>query len=124
MKQADATIAEVKAGLLMCVSGQSRRHVFLLAPFITMHVCPKLVHTDPAHLSQLHPENIQSTSNMADHFQEIIEVPAEFARDGYQFMRRCTKRQSALLINCGPVQMLFFSSPDAYTSVPFCSRHE
>ncbi|KKA27297.1 hypothetical protein TD95_003143 [Thielaviopsis punctulata] len=28
---------------------------------------------------------------MSDAVQEFVEVPAEFARDGIQFMRRCTK---------------------------------
>jgi protein transport protein SEC61 subunit gamma-like protein len=28
---------------------------------------------------------------MADQLQELLEVPSEFARDGVQFMRRCTK---------------------------------
>jgi hypothetical protein len=29
---------------------------------------------------------------MADQLQELLEIPAEFTRDGIQFMRRCTKR--------------------------------
>ncbi|KPM34342.1 hypothetical protein AK830_g12229 [Neonectria ditissima] len=28
---------------------------------------------------------------MSDQVQELLEVPSEFARDGYQFMKRCTK---------------------------------
>lgn len=31
---------------------------------------------------------------MSDQIQELLEVPAEFAKDGVQFMRRCTKRKS------------------------------
>jgi preprotein translocase subunit Sss1 len=33
---------------------------------------------------------------MADQIQDILEVPTEFARDGIQFMRRCTKRSSSI----------------------------
>ncbi|KAL2107223.1 hypothetical protein VUR80DRAFT_5534 [Thermomyces stellatus] len=28
---------------------------------------------------------------MSEQVQEILDIPAEFARDGLQFMRRCTK---------------------------------
>ncbi|SPO03779.1 probable protein transport protein Sec61 subunit gamma [Cephalotrichum gorgonifer] len=28
---------------------------------------------------------------MSDQIQEILDIPAEFARDGVQFMKRCTK---------------------------------
>ncbi|RBQ97364.1 hypothetical protein VDGD_02486 [Verticillium dahliae] len=31
---------------------------------------------------------------MADTVKEFLEVPSEFAQDGVQFMRRCTKRES------------------------------
>lgn len=29
---------------------------------------------------------------MSDQVQELLDVPSEFARDGVQFMKRCTKR--------------------------------
>ena len=29
---------------------------------------------------------------MADQIQELLEAPSEFAKNGIQFMRRCTKR--------------------------------
>ncbi|KAI9904301.1 hypothetical protein N3K66_000830 [Trichothecium roseum] len=32
---------------------------------------------------------------MADQVQEILEVPSEFAKDGIQFIRRCTKPDQA-----------------------------
>ncbi|KAF7545133.1 hypothetical protein G7046_g9631 [Stylonectria norvegica] len=34
---------------------------------------------------------LQVLLTMADQVQEILEVPAEFAREGIQFMRKCTK---------------------------------
>lgn len=33
-------------------------------------------------------------AKMADQVQELLEVPSEFAREGIQFVRRCTKRTS------------------------------
>ncbi|ROT37661.1 translocase SEC61 complex gamma subunit [Sodiomyces alkalinus F11] len=32
---------------------------------------------------------------MADSIKEILEIPTEFAQDGIQFMRRCTKPDRA-----------------------------
>ena len=32
------------------------------------------------------------TFTMADQVSEILEIPSEFAKDGVQFIRRCTKR--------------------------------
>lgn len=32
---------------------------------------------------------------MSDQVQEILEIPSDFAKEGIQFMRRCTKRQSS-----------------------------
>ena len=33
---------------------------------------------------------------MADQVQELLEAPTEFAKNGIQFMRRCTKRKYSL----------------------------
>lgn len=48
---------------------------------------------------------------MADQVQEILEVPSEFAKDGIQFIRRCTKRPySPLLdIHASELTVLTFS---------------
>lgn len=35
-----------------------------------------------------------TTATMSDQVQELLDVPSEFARDGLQFMKRCTKRKS------------------------------
>lgn len=33
---------------------------------------------------------------MADQIQELLEAPSDFAKNGIQFMRRCTKRNYPL----------------------------
>ncbi|KAL2209259.1 secE/sec61-gamma protein [Sarocladium strictum] len=45
---------------------------------------------------------------MSDQVQELLEIPSEFAKDGIQFMRRCTKPdQKEFLRLCQAVGMGF-----------------
>ncbi|KAH8171623.1 secE/Sec61-gamma subunits of protein translocation complex domain-containing protein [Sarocladium implicatum] len=45
---------------------------------------------------------------MSDQVQELLEVPSEFAKDGIQFVRRCTKPdQKEFLRLCQAVGMGF-----------------
>jgi protein transport protein SEC61 subunit gamma-like protein len=45
---------------------------------------------------------------MSDQIQELLEIPSEFAKDGIQFMRRCTKPdQKEFLRLCQAVGMGF-----------------
>lgn len=55
------------------------------------------------YLESAHDRNIHRCSTiyrrqittMADQIQELLDTPAEFTRDGIQFMKRCTKRRRA-----------------------------